>query len=144
LGKSPSDCFVEEAPMSSSQPRRDFLQALMALPMLSVPPITHAAIEYELNEFAVAGLPYYDGPALLDELQPGDSLTLVAEPDNPFDERAIRIEAQGRKIGYVPRGENGPLVRLMGQGVSLRARVARIAPEAGPWSALTVLVSMRQ
>lgn len=130
--------------MSSSQPRRDFLQALLAMPMLGVPTITRTAVEYELNEFVVAGLPYYDGPALLDELQPGDSLTLVAEPDNPFDEHAIRIEAQGRKIGYVPRGENSPLVRLMGQGVSLRARVARVAPEAGPWSALTVLVSMQQ
>ncbi len=129
--------------MSSAQPRRDFLQGLMALPMLGVPSITSGVAEYELNEFAVAGLPYYDGPELLEELQPGEPLTLVAEPDNPFDAHAIRIEAQGRKIGYVPRGENGPLARLMGQGVSLQARVARIAPEASPWGALTVLVSMR-
>ena len=129
--------------MSSSQPRREFLQALMALPMLGVPSITNGIAEYELNEFAVAGLPFYDGPELLDELQPGESLSLAAEPDNPFDHDAIRIDAHGRKIGYVPRGENGPLARLLRQGVPLRARVARIAPEASTWGALTVLVSMR-
>lgn len=129
--------------MSSSRPRRDFLQALLGLPMLGVPSITHGVAEYELNEFPVAGFPYYDGPALLDDLQAGDELTLVAEPDNPFDQHAIRIEAQGRQIGYVPRGENGLLTRLRGQGVSLRARVARVAPGAGPWSALSILVSMR-
>lgn len=129
--------------MSSSPPRRDFLQALLALPMLGLPPITSGVAEYELNEFPVAGFPYYDGPELLDTLQPGEDLTLMAEPDNPFDEQAIRIEAHGRQIGYVPRGENGLLTRLLGQGVSLRAQVARVAPEAGPWSALTIMVSMR-
>ncbi len=28
---------------------------------------------------------------------------LVTDPGNPFDEHPIRIEAQGREIGYVQR-----------------------------------------
>ena len=41
----------------------------------------------------------------------GDALALVREPDNPFDAAAIRLEWNGRKIGYVPRQENGALAR---------------------------------
>lgn len=39
---------------------------------------------------------------------------LIPEPDNPHDPNAIRVEIDGRKVGYVPRSKAeayGPVVR---------------------------------
>jgi len=124
-------------------PRRDFLKSLMALPALGVPGAVRAGVEYRLTEFPVAGLPFHLDEDRLAGLRPGDALALVPEPGNPHDANAIRVEAGGRQIGYVPRSENGPLVRLMAQGVGLSARVKAVEAAGWPWNAVKVAVSMR-
>jgi hypothetical protein len=131
--------------MNSTQPRRDFLKGLIALPLLGAPPASVAApvSQYDLAVFPVAGFAFYEGPKVLDRLQPGDPLALVAEPGNRHDPRAIRIEAGGRHIGYVPRSENGPIGRLLAQGVRLQARVMAVQPRAESWDAVRVAVSLR-
>lgn len=124
--------------------RRNFLKQLLAAPLLGTPALAAAKqAQYDCAVFPVAGFLYYDGPALLDTLQPGDALDLVAEPDNPHDPRAIRIEARGHRIGYVPRSENRPLVRLLEQGAELRARVAGVQAHGESWEAVRVGVSLR-
>jgi hypothetical protein len=127
----------------SVQPRREFLQGLVALPALGAVSLASASIEYEFNEFAVAGFPYYHGPAMLPDLHCGEALALVPEPDNPHDADAIRIEARGQHIGYVPRSENGPMMRLLRQGASITGRIERVDPDQGLWRALTAVVSLR-
>jgi hypothetical protein len=129
--------------MSSVHPRREFLQGLVALPALGAASLAPGAIEYEFNEFAVAGFPYYHGPEMLHDLGCGEALALVPEPDNPHDANAIRIEARGQQIGYVPRSDNAPMVRLLRQGASISARIERVDPDQGPWRALTAVVSLR-
>ena len=66
----------------------------------------------------VAGTMYVEG---IEELEPhlkiGDKLTFFREPNNPYDAKAIRIEnADGVKIGYVPRADNVVFARLMDAG----------------------------
>jgi len=53
----------------------------------------------------------------------GDVLKLVREPDNPFDAGAVRLEWNGRTIGYVPRLENSDLAQRLDAGVALEARI---------------------
>jgi hypothetical protein len=67
-------------------------------------------------------------------MQVGDALTLVREPDNPHDARAVRVEWQGHKIGYVPRRENADVARLLDRGQVLTARIVRLAEVRDPWS----------
>lgn len=129
--------------MPSFLPRRDFLKQLLAAPLLGGPAVAAATeSRYDFAVFPVAGFCYYDGPELLDRLRPGDAVTLVHEPENPHDERAIRIEALGHRIGYVPRSENRPLVRLMEQGAELRARITGLGPDGNSWDAVRVGVSL--
>lgn len=130
--------------MRSIQPRRDFIKRLLALPLLGAPSLAIAPVlgRYELNVFPVAGFAFHDGPEVIGRLKPGDPVTLVAEPENRHDARAIRIEALGRHIGYVPRSENGPLSRLLAQGASLGARVMAVRANSAPWEAVTVAVSV--
>lgn len=73
----------------------------------------------------VAGTMYVEG---IEELEPhmkiGDKLSFFREPDNPYDAKAIRIEnADGIKIGYVPRADNVVFARLMDAGKLLFGRI---------------------
>lgn len=130
--------------MASTQLRRDFLKRLLALPLLGTPRLAApSTTELDFNVFPVAGFAFHEGPGMIRRLQPGDELVLVPEPENPHDPRAIRIEAHGRHIGYVPRSENRPLGRLLEQGAEVRARVVRVQPDAEAWDVLRVGVSLR-
>ncbi len=70
---------------------------------------------------------------LFESLEEGDIVKLVREPDNPYDEYAIRIDtqnddplgylasdqyalAEGVKLGYIPRINNKVFARLMDAG----------------------------
>jgi hypothetical protein len=113
--------------MKAVRPRREFIKRLLALPLLGAPVMASATAaplrEYDLSIFPVAGFAFHEGPRLLDRLEPEVPLRLVLEPHNPFDPRAVRIEAFGRHIGYVPRVDNQPIHRLLVQGAPVQARV---------------------
>ena len=34
-------------------------------------------------------------------IRPGDTLSLIREPDNPYDACAVRVDREGEKVGYV-------------------------------------------
>lgn len=87
-----------------------------------------------LQDSPLAGFQYHAGKTLWPRMQVGDALTLVREPDNPHDSRAVRVEWQGHKIGYVPRRENADVARLMDNGEGLAARIVRLAEVRDPWS----------
>jgi len=57
--------------------------------------------------FYVAGVQHHNIKDCVEEMEKGDQLNLVAEPENCFDSSAVRIEYSGRErstmIGYVPR-----------------------------------------
>ena len=80
----------------------------------------------------LAGYRYGEGAALWPLLQPGDALELMAEPGNPHDPNAVRVEWRGRKLGYVPRRQNAALAWGLERGTPLRARVSRLADHANP------------
>lgn len=74
----------------------------------------------------LAGLRYYDGAAVWDQMRAGDALALVREPANPHDSNAIRLEWRGRMLGYVPRRENGDLARQMDFGAAVTGRIVAL------------------
>jgi len=58
----------------------------------------------------VAGISFAkeDNPKLKNlEVKIGGEITLTPEPENEFDPKAIRLEYQGNKIGYVPKKKDG-------------------------------------
>jgi len=95
-----------------------------------------------LSRFYVAGFRYYRGLELVDRLRAGDAVELRAEPDNPYDRRAIEIYWGQHKLGYVPRKENRVLSRLLAQGVPLRGHITHLQPQAQPWEMVRVRVAM--
>jgi hypothetical protein len=63
----------------------------------------------------------------LDELDDSPVFDLVREPNNPYDEFAIRVQTKkGRKLGYIPRKQNEALARLMDAGRELYAELVSV------------------
>jgi hypothetical protein len=83
-----------------------------------------------VQDAPLAGFVYYDGRTVWADMKKGDRLTLVREPANAHDANAIRIEWQGRMLGYVPRRDNADLARQLDRGARVEARITDLARAA--------------
>lgn len=88
----------------------------------------------------LAGFQYHAGAALWERLQVGDELTLIREPDNPHDARAVRIEWRGAMLGYLPRAENEAVAAAMDRGERVTGRIAALVAHKNPWRRVRIEV----
>jgi hypothetical protein len=106
------------------------------LPLLLLLPLQATAEEPRIRLLVqsspLAGYRYGEGAEVWPLLREGDALTLVAEPGNPHDPNAVRVEWRGHKLGYVPRRQNAALAWGLARGTPLRARVSRLAEHPNP------------
>ena len=95
---------------------------------LATPASAGEAVAYLMvRNSPLAGFRYNDGRLVWNGMRTGDALILVREPDNPSDADAVRLEWNGRKIGYVPRHENGALARELDAGKPIEARIIELS-----------------
>lgn len=116
--------------------RRLFLERIAALIGISVAaPVARAAAprKVELQRSPVAGFQYHQGEAIWPLLMVGASLSLVREPDNAHDPRAVRVDWQGQKLGYVPRIDNAAASHLLDAGHVLHAEIVTLRDSDNPW-----------
>jgi len=78
----------------------------------------------------LAGFRHHGAPGLWPALRTGTVLTLAAEQGNPHDPDAVAVVWNGRKLGYLPRGENLVVARLLARSRCLSARIRRLCPNA--------------
>jgi HIRAN domain len=88
----------------------------------------------------LAGFQYHAGAALWEELQVGDALLLTREPENPHDQKAIRVSWRGQQLGYLPRAENRAVAAEMDGGGRVEARIARLQRHRNPWQRVLIEV----
>ncbi len=116
--------------------RRIFLERITTLIGISIAaPVVHAAVprRVELQRSPVAGFQYHQGASIWPLLMSGASLTLVREPDNAYDPRAVRVDWQGYKLGYVPRIDNAAASHLLDSGHVLEAQIVGLQDSDNPW-----------
>jgi HIRAN domain len=112
-------------------------------PPASAPPAAPAPrpLARQLLQFSpAAGFQYHEGEAVWHCMRTGDPLCLVREPRNRFDERAVRLEWQGEKIGYVPARDNAAVAQLLDRDECLDAVITRMAESRNPWERLEFAV----
>ena len=80
----------------------------------------------------LAGFRYHEAADLWDVLRVGDALELRREADNAHDPRAVAVWWRGRKLGYVPRRDNGALAWGLDRGERLSARISRLTEHPNP------------
>lgn len=71
----------------------------------------------------VAGAAHGDFANDLHLLEHGLILTLVREPQNPHDPQAVRIELNGKKVGYIPSTQAPGINKLIRLGYPVIASV---------------------
>ena len=82
--------------------------------------------EIHLFDTYITGTTHLDDGSVLDRIKVGDMLTLQRET-NKFDTNAIlMINAEGKKLGYVPEKDNLIFARLMDAGKLLKAKISSI------------------
>lgn len=123
--------------------RRDFFKTLLhALGLAALPTLAIAQPirRHLIQQCPLAGFQHHDGPELWHYLTVGDDLQLTREPANPHDPNAIRIDWNGRKLGYLPRNQNQATAHLMDEGTWLEARIGRLERHGNPWRRVEVEV----
>ena len=82
--------------------------------------------EIHLFDSFVAGTTHLEDKSVLENVNMGDMLSMQRE-DNKFDSNAILIlNADKKKLGYVPEKDNVVFARLMDAGKLLKAKVSKI------------------
>ena len=106
--------------------------ALLAGLTLLPRPAAAQQVRILVQSSPLAGFNYHQAPEVWRGMRIGDALRLEREPDNAYDGKAVRVEWQGHKLGYVPRTQNAALAWAMDRGETLSARVSRLQPHRNP------------
>ena len=102
--------------------------------------------ELFLIECRIAGTSFVeDMEERAQKLTAGATVSLVREVNNAYDSLAIRIDdANGKKLGYVPRKNNEILARLLDGGKLLFGKVISIEfSEHSSWVCITIKIFMK-
>lgn len=127
--------------------RRLFLERFAAMIGMGVAtPMAVAAArrQIELQRSPVAGFQYHQGEAIWPALVVGAPVDLVREAGNPYDARAVRVEWQGQKLGYVPRIDNTAVSQLLDRGEAVSTAITSLSMSANPWERIEFAVYLDQ
>lgn len=80
----------------------------------------------------MAGFRYYAETESLRALPAGTRFDLVPEPDNTHDARAIRLDFEGRQVGYLRKVVSESVLKTIEAGVAVECRLAREVSGNGP------------
>jgi hypothetical protein len=107
--------------------------ALVAALACGASALAQPAARILVQSSPVAGAQFHEARRVWAQLKVGDALTLVREPANVHDPRAVRVEWNGHLLGYVPRAENDAVARQLDRGNRLEARIVRLTRHRDPW-----------
>jgi hypothetical protein len=94
-------------------------------------------------ESIVAGTSYLNLQEIEKEIIPNvTELSLQREPDNQFDEFAIKLLYKDNKLGYIPKSKNQTIARLMDVGKQFYAKVSTKEWE-GKWLKMDLEVFLK-
>lgn len=99
-------------------------------PELALEPAGRPRRPIALQHTHLAGFRHHEAPQLWPALARRAPLTLERERDNPHDPDAVALRWRGRKLGYLPRGQNLVAARLLDRQRPLSARIERLDPSA--------------
>jgi len=90
----------------------------------------------------LAGLRHHQAPRLWDALRRDAPLTLERDATNPYDPDAVAVHWKGLKLGYLPRGGNFMVARLLDGKRTVSAKIEVLSRSAVPNRRIRVAVLM--
>lgn len=91
------------------------------------------------RQFYVAGVQHHDLNDVIDDLEEGDDLDLVPEPDNKYDSNAVKIMFDGVMLGYVPQKFSAEVSAALQIG-DVACTILTLDKNEKPWKMLEVAV----
>lgn len=88
----------------------------------------------------IAGFQYHQGEAIWVQLSQGAALQLTREPENKYDTRAVRVDFNGQKLGYIPKIDNAAVSQLLDRGELVQAYIAELTMSENPWERVEIEV----
>jgi hypothetical protein len=90
--------------------------------------------------FSVAGVQFHDLHKVMEDLNEGEELDLVLEPENKYDPFAVAIMSEGVMLGYVPKIHSQEISDLVAWSDNVKCIIFQLNPDAKPWNQLIVKV----
>ena len=84
----------------------------------------------------LAGFQYYHGERLWDNFNKGDPLTLIPEPGNSYDHKAVKVMYDGKQLGYIPRNENSIICGMLNRNQKITAKISVLNESGNLWERL--------
>ena len=85
---------------------------------------TVSTLKYKgIYRCSISGLSHNNYAMYAKELEAGDELGLERDPLNRFDDYAIKVMYEGDQIGWIPKGQNEILSKLLDHGLDIRAKI---------------------
>lgn len=72
---------------------------------------------------SLSGLSHHNYAFFAKQLDAGDEITLERDVGNRYDDFAIKALYEGEQIGWIPKGQNEILARLLDHNLDIRAKV---------------------
>ena len=120
--------------------RRKFLKTITA-GVFALPANSRAQSSCKVLQVTrVTSFQYHEGGALRPNLAVNQTLDLVPEPNNEYDARTVRIDRQGRKLGYIPYEDNAAVSQLLDRSERLEAAIFELKESLNPWERIKVEV----
>ena len=93
----------------------------------------------------IAGLQYYDILEIWKELQIGDVVELIPEPDNRYDRNAVMVRCKGKQLGYLPRSENRHIAKILNAGLNpYEARIQSLYQDNPIYERVEICLKVRK
>ena len=95
----------------------------------------------EVGRVSVAGVQYSDYQKCK-SIKAGQKVKLFWEKKNHYDPNAIRVDLNGIKLGYVPKGEFQDLLHeYLGMGIKVTTEIVAFNPTNPTWHMITMKFS---
>ncbi len=136
-GDMANDCFEREIDSLAEADWRDYVPDCY----------WDLTIEYERRKgmnktFFIAGVQHHPGmKEVIKDLEVGNVLDLVPDPENKFDPNAVRIEYKGNMLGFVPKKFSSEVVGIL-DVAKVECLIKTLDPTAKPWEQCLVTVSV--
>lgn len=93
-------------------------------------------------DFFIAGWRYYEGNQVIEQLQPGDNVKFLLDPENVHDNKAVIVfSTDGAKLGYIPAFYSGWMFKIIEEGYNYQATVEDIHPQAIPHRKVSISIT---
>lgn len=86
----------------------------------------------------IKGFQFNEGKSFLLKFKKGEVLIMQREPENDYDENAVAIYWNNKKIGYLPVMENVSISNMLDQNIALTCTIEEVNVKAQLWEAVRI------